>query len=230
MSTLKEYIGEQTLASLIRLINSKFKKYVKKDTLDERLAEVPAVDSAEVGQTIVVKSVDDTGKPTEWEAADFPEVGDSGTEWEVLQQVNVPDDAEEVDNFVITFPEGYSSYLLIANLEAPSADSTLVIYPYMTYMNGDLEESGLLTFWDYYPGTSKARISMYFEQMKIDETMYYRVHGAYSSTTLGKPVYHQDSGWLSTDKSGNQFIRWYRVKVVRKIPPLSNYVLLGRVN
>ena len=35
------------------------------------------VTGAEVGQTIVVKAVDENGKPTEWEAADFPE-GSSG--------------------------------------------------------------------------------------------------------------------------------------------------------
>lgn len=33
---------------------------------------VPAISTASVGQTIVVKSVDDTGKPTEWEAVDMP--------------------------------------------------------------------------------------------------------------------------------------------------------------
>lgn len=33
-------------------------------------SEVPVIQSAQVGQTIVVKSVDENGKPTEWEAAD----------------------------------------------------------------------------------------------------------------------------------------------------------------
>jgi hypothetical protein len=35
------------------------------------------VASAEVGQTIKVKAVDENGKPTKWEAVDFPEGGDS---------------------------------------------------------------------------------------------------------------------------------------------------------
>ena len=33
---------------------------------------IPTPTTAEVGQTIVVKSVDENGKPTKWEAADFP--------------------------------------------------------------------------------------------------------------------------------------------------------------
>lgn len=33
------------------------------------------ISTARVGQTIVVKAVDENGKPTEWESADFPESG-----------------------------------------------------------------------------------------------------------------------------------------------------------
>lgn len=48
-------------------------------------------ESGEVGQTIVVKEVDEFGKPTKWEAVDFPEsepsestipyIGDNGNWW-----------------------------------------------------------------------------------------------------------------------------------------------------
>jgi hypothetical protein len=37
------------------------------------IGAIPAPEIAEAGQTIVVKAVDETGKPTEWEAADLPE-------------------------------------------------------------------------------------------------------------------------------------------------------------
>jgi hypothetical protein len=39
---------------------------------------IPIPETAEVGQTIVVKAVDENGKPTAWEAADFPEGGSGG--------------------------------------------------------------------------------------------------------------------------------------------------------
>lgn len=38
------------------------------------------VTGAEVGQTIVVKAVDENGKPTEWECADFPSDGSGGSD------------------------------------------------------------------------------------------------------------------------------------------------------
>lgn len=41
-------------------------------------SEVAKVDTASVGQTIVVKEVDENGKPTEWEAVDMPSGGGSG--------------------------------------------------------------------------------------------------------------------------------------------------------
>ena len=53
------------------------------------------IDTAEVGQTIVVKSVDENGKPTEWEAADFPS-GGGGAEWKLVANVTIEEDVASV--------------------------------------------------------------------------------------------------------------------------------------
>jgi hypothetical protein len=46
---------------------------------DEANADyIPVPQSANIGQTIVVKAVDENGKPTEWEAVDLPSGGSSG--------------------------------------------------------------------------------------------------------------------------------------------------------
>ena len=45
---------------------------VQIDPTGEAIEYIPAPATAEVGQTIVVKAVDENGKPTEWEAADAP--------------------------------------------------------------------------------------------------------------------------------------------------------------
>ena len=50
---------------------------------------IPIPSSAEVGQTIVVKSVDENGKPTEWEAVDFPK-------WEKINEFSLTENALEV--------------------------------------------------------------------------------------------------------------------------------------
>ena len=47
--------------------------YASEDYVNEALQDkITAPSAASVGQTIVVKSVDDAGKPTEWEAVDSP--------------------------------------------------------------------------------------------------------------------------------------------------------------
>ena len=46
---------------------------------------IPAPETASVGQTIVVKAIDVTGKPTQWEAVDM--VGGGGYGWQLLTTV-----------------------------------------------------------------------------------------------------------------------------------------------
>lgn len=54
---------------------------------------IPVPATAKVGQTIVVKAVDDTGKPTEWEAADMANGGSAGL-WEHICDITT---TEELD-------------------------------------------------------------------------------------------------------------------------------------
>lgn len=60
-----------------------------------KLAEdhIPVPATAEVGQTIVVKAVDESGKPTEWETADMAGVG-GGSEWTKLGDITVNESYE----------------------------------------------------------------------------------------------------------------------------------------
>lgn len=45
------------------------------------------VEKAKVGQTIVVKAVDENGKPTEWEAVDMPDSIGIGMELGIIDPV-----------------------------------------------------------------------------------------------------------------------------------------------
>ena len=45
----------------------------------KRSSAIPAPATAEVGQTVKIKAVDENGKPTEWEAVDPMVVGSSTT-------------------------------------------------------------------------------------------------------------------------------------------------------
>lgn len=55
--------------------------------------------TATVGQTIKVKAVDANGKPTAWEAVDMA-TGDTEV-WELINQIEIPDGAEEATAFTI---------------------------------------------------------------------------------------------------------------------------------
>ena len=68
----------------------------------ELMTGVAKVPTAEVGQTIKVKSVDDNGVPTAWEAVDFPSGGGgSGEAWDVLANFVA---TEDIAQFTQTTP------------------------------------------------------------------------------------------------------------------------------
>lgn len=65
--------------------------------------KIQAPSAAEVGQTIVVKAVDENGKPTEWEVADIP------SEWEIINEITT---AEEVSGITISTDLNGNAYEL----------------------------------------------------------------------------------------------------------------------
>lgn len=82
---------------------------------DESPSFVEAPPTAEVGQTIVVKAVDESGKPTEWEAVDLPSGGVANSkEWKMLRHFMLPDDPS-TDNSGVTWSmstkDGYTDHI-----------------------------------------------------------------------------------------------------------------------
>lgn len=59
----------------------------------ENIGVIPAPETAEVGQTIVVKEVDENGKPTAWEAADLPTEG----KWELIASGTMEEEARGIE-------------------------------------------------------------------------------------------------------------------------------------
>ena len=57
---------------------------------------VKTPDTAEVGQTIVVKAVDENGVPTEWEAADLASGGGTSNEWKLLIDAETTEEAHTI--------------------------------------------------------------------------------------------------------------------------------------
>ena len=69
---------------------------VTEKDIPERSADKSlGITGADIGQTIVVKSVDENGKPTEWESVDMPSGGSGGGEtWRLLNSVVTEEDVD----------------------------------------------------------------------------------------------------------------------------------------
>lgn len=77
--------------------------------------------TAKVGQTIVVKAVDETGKPTEWEAVDLPS-GGGEKEWELFESNTLTEDVSDYrigdmnDNANSFVAKEYTELLVLCSL------------------------------------------------------------------------------------------------------------------
>ena len=77
-------------------LSSTSKNPVQNKIITSALAEkITAPTTAAVGQIIKVKSVDDAGKPTEWEAAEMPS-GGNGAAWELLAEQTTTEIVREI--------------------------------------------------------------------------------------------------------------------------------------
>ena len=63
--------------------------------------------SAAVGQTIKVKAIDESGKPTAWEAADM-----SGDRWELINAIEIADGTEETNALTINTDKNGNTFSL----------------------------------------------------------------------------------------------------------------------
>jgi hypothetical protein len=179
------------------------------------------VTGAEVGQTIVVKAVDENGKPTEWECTNMP------SDWELLETFELPEDTtEKVMDTTINFPEGYKDYLVIASLGGIAETSNTVLYLGVKLLNGSYANWG---FWDYYPGEKAQKLSMYFESIDCNGDTYLRMSVVDATNVFGKPGTYKDSGWCMADDAGRKLKAWTGVRIHRLLAPKSRYVLYGRV-
>ena len=95
---------------------------------------IPIPTSAEVGQTIVVKAVDQSGKPTAWEAADMPSGGGTSEEFILLAEVTLEEDVKKV-----TLPLSSPTKHFITRMWCPKTSATSD----PTYLSVGINGSGI---------------------------------------------------------------------------------------
>ena len=106
-------------------------KYIP-DTIARTADVILAPATASIGQTIVVKAVDETGKPTEWEAVDLPSGGEK--ELALINTIELTEavNAIELGNDSIDFSR-YEQIQIRGTLNADSANTAQTYY--MLYKN-----------------------------------------------------------------------------------------------
>ena len=197
---------------------------------------IPNPDTAAVGQTIRVSAVDDSGKPTAWEAVDFPTGGGGGggvSEWETIFDETIPDDSEGVTGLTMKFPEEYDEFIVKIHSKAPEASSNATVYPRVATQKatGIGSEAIRGSFFDYYPGTKKWDFEATFRKVIVGETTYVKVENilAANDYTRGKPQAMSQNSWESTGLDGNPVLRWNSIGVSGRVfLPGSYYKMWGR--
>ena len=188
--------------------------YPKKDEV------IPTPTTANVGQTIVVKEIDESGKPTKWEAVN---VGGGATEekWELLQSKDITEEDGELAELIITFPEGYKEYVVtLSKTESTSANNTIV-YPYVINNSG-ASTMFIAAFWDTYEGTRAVDFELRFSSMMLEENNAIKMDGFLGSANgIGKQKNMQTCGWVEGYKC------WKKVRFSTKLPIGSKYRVWG---
>lgn len=109
-------------------LSSTSKNPVQNKVVTAALAgKITAPTTAAVGQIIKVKSVDTSGKPTEWEAADLPSGGGGEKEWTKILETEV---TEATATFEVTGLDNYTEFLVINSglQNATGTDSAQNLY------------------------------------------------------------------------------------------------------
>lgn len=115
------------------------------------------VASAEVGQTIVVKAVDENGKPTEWEAADMA----SGGGWRKIAGSEF--DGSETAELVVTTDENGETFSLkkmLLILHTPNATSNTL---FVRLYNAGSETGDLVFYSSSFPAVKTAPVVSYVD-------------------------------------------------------------------
>lgn len=115
---------------------------VQNKVVTEALAEkITAPTTATVGQIIKVKSVDDAGKPTEWEAADLPSGG--GETWTLIKDITLEEDVASIWEQNLNLKKLYFTMAIVGTSQNTAS------------VNGDLRINGETYFYSNVIGATE---------------------------------------------------------------------------
>lgn len=108
------------------------------DVIDAGKQDTLIQSGASIGQIAKITAVDESGKPTAWEPVDMPSGG--GETWELINEITIPDGAEETNALVINEdlngnPFELKKALLFVYMPKYTGESTIPNYSFSS-LNG----------------------------------------------------------------------------------------------
>ena len=171
-------------------------------------AGTPFVASAEVGQTVVAKAVDENGVPTEWEAADLGSGGVSvGTEWSVVLDTTLTEETSVIRQDV----SGFSEYvILLRTVPGSGANKSVVTVDVWTGTSGASAERYSVNDAVWNDGKTKITTQAHFIKPSGATAIYGEItrkgiasnHGAYGFVAATNLITKFD---IFTNQSDNAF-------------------------
>ena len=134
--------------------NSVSKALATTEYVDNSVSNPLNITSAAVGQIVKITAVDDTGKPTAWEAADMPSGG--SMRWQKIKELTLTEQTNSIvigeDDNGVSVAE-YNPIAMKVEFNVP-ADSTQTnnngapwLYPSATHMDNDIRAIGSIAAW-----------------------------------------------------------------------------------
>lgn len=185
---------------------------------------IPIPSSAQVGQTIVVKAVDESGKPTEWEAVDLPSGGEkkwelfgSNTLTEDVSDYIIGDMTNDANSFVT---KEYTELLILCSLKGHTSVTSKTSVNIQANTNAGGQSQ---VFTNFIPASGTSSYWIVHAKMMANGEIRISVGnaGQYATTTTTK--------WqiLSDKMRAMSFIRYFRF-VAAKFGAGSTIEIYGR--
>ena len=178
-------------ATALQSVPNSYRTAEAQDAIDAGKQNTLIQSGAAVGQIAKITAVDDTGKPTAWEAVDMPSGG--GETWELINEITIPDDAEETNALVINKdlngnPFELKKALLFVYMPKYTGKSTIPNYAFSSLNGIHNGGSAPATYTNFVPPSSAQNRSMWWRVSVANNGLPYHEELAKTNVSGSKRV------------------------------------------
>lgn len=153
--------------------------------------------------------------------SNFGDVSEAG-QWELLQSKEISEEDGEINGLTITFPEGYTEYVVTLERTAPTVSKHTIVYPQVIREGDPFVRN--FEFWSYtYEGENPSQFDLRFSSIDLPGTKALNMEGfgVATSAVKGKPQNLKTSGWCFG------YEKWVGVRFDTLLNVGSKYIVWG---